>query len=114
MRWGILALGFMLVLSAGLCAQVYRNPITGQDRIQGKIQVLDKAKSTMSLQQIATLANPDPEGLLQVVYDEETSVTLMGKPAKIDDLKKGLRVIVVGKSEKDVLKASQIDMRTEK
>ncbi len=38
----------------------------------------------------------------------------MGKPAIIDDLKEGLRVIVVGKSENDVLKASQIDIRNEK
>jgi hypothetical protein len=112
MRFRILVLGFVLVLGAGLYAQVFRNQITGEDRIHGRIQILDKAKSTMSVQQIATAASP--EIIFHVVYDENTAVTLNGKtPAKTDDLKKELQVVITGKSEKDILKASLIDIRTE-
>ncbi len=41
--------------------------------------------------------------------------SLNGKtPAKPDDLKKGLRVVITGKSEKDILKAGLIDVGSEK
>jgi hypothetical protein len=108
----ILMLGLTLLLNAGLYAQVYRDARTGQDRIHGRVQVLDKAKSTMSVQQPET--HSSAAQLFQVAYNDKTAVTLMGKPAKIDDLKKGLQVVVVGKSEKNILSASQIDIRTEK
>ena len=112
MRFRILLMGFILVLGAGLYAQVVRNQITGEDRIHGRIHVLDKAKSTMSVRQIATTSSP--EIIFHVVYDENTEVTLNGKtPAKADDLKKGLRVVITGKSEKDIIKASLIDIQTE-
>jgi hypothetical protein len=113
MRFRILMMGLILVLAAGLYAQVIRNQITGEDRIHGRIQVLDKAKSTISVQQIATAASP--KILFHVVYNENTAVTMNGiTPAKPDDLKKGLLVVITGKSENDVLVASRIEIRTEK
>jgi hypothetical protein len=108
----ILILGLTLLQNAGLYAQVYRDARTGQDRIHGRIQVLDKVKSTMSVYQPETYSAVAQ--LFQVAYNDKTAVTLMGKPAKIDDLKKGLQVVAVGKSEKNILNASQIDIRTEK
>ncbi len=112
MRFRILVMGFILVLSAGLYAQVFRDPITGQDRIHGKIQVVDKAKSTFRVQQPETYSAAAQS--FQVAYNDKTVVTLNGNRAQIDDLKEGLQVIVVGKSEEDILKASLIDIRTEK
>jgi len=104
----ILVLGFTLLLGAGL-AQVKKDTKSGLDRIDGTIQFLDKAKSTMRLTQTAPA-----RGSWQVVYNDKTAIGWRNKPAKIDDLKEGQRVIVLGKYEKDVLNAARIDIRTEK
>ncbi len=112
MRFRVLVMGFILVLSAGLHAQVFRNQITGQDRVHGMIRILDKAKSILRVQQPETYSVAAQS--FQVAYNDKTVVTLNGNRAQIDDLKEGLQVIVVGKSEEDILKASLIDIRTEK
>ena len=106
----ILVVGLTLVLGTVLYAQVTKDTKTGLDRISGRIQILNKAKSTMSVKQSGT----KPGASWQVVYNDKTAITLMNQAAKIDDLKEGLRVIVLGKYEKDVMNASRIDIRTEK
>ncbi len=105
----ILVLGLTLVLGAGLYAQVKKDKETGMDRIEGTIQTLDKAKSTMTVKQAG-----EKGASWQVAYDEKTAITMRNKPGKADELKEGLRVIVLGKYEKDVLNAARIDIRTEK
>jgi hypothetical protein len=106
----ILVLGLMLVFGAGLYAQIGKDTKTGLDRIDGTIQVLDKAKSTMDLKQRGTTTG----AMWHVAYNDKTTISMRNKPAKIEDLKEGVRVIVLGKYEKDVLNASRIDIRTAK
>ena len=106
----ILVLGLTLVLGAGLYAQVKKDTKTGLDRVEGTIEILNKAKATISVKQ----SGAKPPASWQVAYNDKTAITLRNKPAKIDDLKDGLRVIVLGKYEKNVLNASRIDIRTEK
>ena len=103
----ILVLGFTLVLGAGLYAQVKKDEQSGLDRIEGRIQEIDKDKSTLRVRQSQTV-------LFQVAYNEKTAVTRRNEPASMDDLKEGLRVIVLGKYENDTLNASRIEIRTEK
>lgn len=114
MRRGIpavmmLVLGLTLVLSIGLYAQVKKDKTTGQDRIEGTIQSINKDKSTIMVKQGGTV-NP----IWQVSYDAKTKCTLRNKPAKAEDLKDGMRVIVLGKAEKDAITATRIDIRDEK
>jgi hypothetical protein len=105
----ILVLGFTLVLGAGLYAQVKKDAKTGLDRIEGNIQNLIKDKSTLSVRQIGT-----DKVFWQIAYTDKTKITLKNKPAKIEDLKEGQRLIVLGKYEKDILNASRIDIRSQK
>jgi hypothetical protein len=106
----ILALGLTLVLGAGLYAQIKKDTKTGLDRLSGTIVTLDKAKSTMTVRQAGTTPQPS----WHVAYNDKTAITVMGKPAKVDDLKEGLSVIILGNYEKDVLNATRIDIRTAK
>jgi len=103
----ILVLGLTLVLGVGLYAQVKKDVKSGQDRIEGTIQTLDKAKSSLAVVQSGT-AKPT----WHVVYNPQTKVTMKNKPATADDLKEGKRVIILGKFEKDVMTAARIDIRT--
>jgi hypothetical protein len=103
----ILVLGFTLVLGTGLYAQVKKDEQSGLDRIEGRIQEIDKDNSMLRVRQSESV-------LFQVAYSEETAITRRNEPASMDDLKEGLRVIVLGKYENDTLNASRIDIRTEK
>ncbi len=105
----ILVLGLTLVLSVGLYAQLKKDAKTGLDRLEGTIQTLDKEKFTMSVVQRSAT-----EASWQVAFNDKTAITLKNKPAKIDDLKMGSRVIVLGKFENKVLNAHRIEIRTEK
>ncbi len=105
----ILALVLTLVLGAGLYAQVKKDAKTGLDRVTGLIQDLNKEKFTLTLKQAGTVAK-----FWQVTFNDKTTITLRNKPAKIEDLKLGLRVIILGKVEKDIINASRIEIRTEK
>ena len=106
----ILALALTLVFGAGLYAQVKKDTKTGLDRIEGTIQSMNKADSTMQVTQRGTTAG----AVWKVVYNDKTTIGIRNKPAKIDDLKEGQRVIILGKYEKDVFNASRIDIREEK
>jgi hypothetical protein len=104
-----LVLCLTLVMGIGLFAQVKKDPKTGLDRIEGTVQAINKDKSTFTvLQSGATKAS------WTVAYNDQTKYTLGNQPAKAADLKEELRVIVLGKFEKEVLTAGRIDIRTEK
>jgi hypothetical protein len=105
----ILVLGLTLVLVAGLYGQVKKDAKTGMDRIEGTIAALDKAKSTLTLKQSGASG-----AAWQVAYNDKTVITQRNKPAKIENLKEGLRVIALGKYEQNALNATRIDIRTEK
>ena len=50
----------------------------------------------------------------QVMYDDKTAFTFRNKPAKVEEVKEGRRVIVLGKvNDKNVLVATRIDVRDE-
>ncbi len=104
----ILVLGLALVLGFGLFAQVKKDAKTGQDRIEGKIQTIDKTKSTLDIVQSgSTTAKPT----WHIVYNDQTKFTMRNKPAKADELKEGQRVIILGKYDQNVMTASRIDVR---
>ncbi len=103
----ILVLGLTLVLGFGLFAQVRKDAKTGQDRIEGKVQTLDKAKSALTVLQ----SNVSTNATWRVVFNDKTKITAHNKPARIDDLKVGKRLIVLGKYDQNVMTASQIDIR---
>ncbi len=68
----------MLVLGVGLYAQIKKDTKTGLDRLSGTIEVLDKAKSTMTVKQSGTT-----RASWKVAYNDKTTITQMSKPAKI-------------------------------
>jgi hypothetical protein len=103
----LLVLGLTLVLGFGLFAQVKKDAKTGQDRIEGTIQALDKAKSTLTLVQSSGTTKPT----WHVMYNDQTKFTARNKPAKADNLKEGQRVIILGKYDQNVMTASRIDIR---
>jgi hypothetical protein len=105
----ILVLCLTLVLNIGLFAQVKKDPKSGLDRLEGTVQAINKDKSTLTLVQSgATKAS------WQVAYNDQTKYTMKNQPAKAADLKEGLRVIILGKFEKEIMTAARIDIRTEK
>ena len=104
----VLAVGLTLALVVGVYAQMKKDTETGLDRIEGIVSNLDKAKSTLTVTQRSTQAP------WKVTYTDQTKFTKRNEAAKLDDLKDGLRVIVLGKYADNVMTASRIDMRTEK
>jgi len=103
----LLVLGLTLVLGFGLFAQVKKDAKTGQDRLEGTIQNMDKAKSSLTLAQSSATTKPT----WHVVYTDQTKFTMRNKPAKVDELKEGQRVIILGKFDQNVMTASRIDIR---
>jgi hypothetical protein len=104
----VLVMGFTLVLGIGLYAQVHKDTATGLDRIEGRVQSIQKEKSTLSLQQTGGTI------VWQVVYNAQTKYTIRNKPGKVEDVKEGFRVIVLGKFENNTMTAVRIDVRAEK
>jgi hypothetical protein len=50
----------------------------------------------------------------KVLYNDKTKYSIRNEPAKLEDLKDGLRVIILGKFENETMTAVRIDIRTEK
>src|SRR6266545_5520309 len=74
------------------------------DRLDGRIQMINKDTSTITLEK-GTIKR-------QVVYGGDTKVTYRSKPSSMDEVKEGRRVIVLGKfNDKAQLVASRIDVR---
>jgi hypothetical protein len=79
-----------------------------QDRIDGTIQMMDKATKTVT---VRLRGKPMQR---EVVFDDKTAFTYRNKPATVDELKDGRRVIVLGKTnDKNQLVATRIDVRDE-
>jgi hypothetical protein len=79
-----------------------------EDRLDGRVQVLDKDKSTFTM----TIKG----GTVQrhVIYSGDTKFTFRNKAGSIDQLKEGVRVICLGKFDADGrLMATRIDIREE-
>ena len=80
-----------------------------QDRIDGSVHMIDTATKVVT---VRLQAKPDQR---QVIYDDKTAFTYRNKPSKLEEVKEGRRVIVVGKfNDKGQLVATRIDVRDEK
>ena len=107
-RIGVLAvvLVITLVLIPCLKGQVKKDSRSGMDRLDGTIQSIDKATSTVTLRQTNKVIT------WKVVFSKDTKFTFRNVAATVDELKDGRRVVCLGKIDKDgVLTASRIDMR---
>jgi hypothetical protein len=80
--------------------------VAKQDRVEGSIHMTDKAAKTVTVR----LAGRDMQR--QVLYDDHTKFTFRNKPASVDEVQDGRRVICLGKfNDKLQLVASRIDVR---
>ena len=105
-----LALILSLVLIPCLVAQARKDLKSGQDRLEGTIQSINKDTSTITLRQ----ANKN-NVIWQIVFDKDTKFTFRNKDASVAELKDGIRVICLGKFlEGTKMTATRIDARTEK
>lgn len=79
-----------------------------QDRIDGSVHMIDKATK------IVTVRLRGQQVQREVIYDDKTAFTFRNKPSKLEEVKEGRRVIVVGKhNDKNQLIATRIDVRDE-
>lgn len=77
-----------------------------EQRIDGTVRMLDTAAHTFTVALRARAAER------QVIYNDSTRFTFRNKPAKVEDLKDGRRVIVLGTpNDKNQLVARRIDVR---
>ncbi len=106
-----LFVGFLL--TAGLvAAQEKGKAKERQDRLDGRIQMINKDASTITIRMRSGNATR------QIVYNSNTKIGKFAgrgnpdKPASADDLKDGQRIIAVGKfNDKAQLEATQISIR---
>jgi len=98
-----------LLLGAALAAPAalsYAQDTSKDDRVTGTVQLVKKDANTILVTGEAGNAQS------QVVYNAETKVTSDNKPASIDDVQSGRRVICLGKlNDKGQLVARHIDLR---
>ena len=98
-----------LLLGAALASPTalsYAQDKSKDDRVTGTVQLVKKDANTVLVTGEAGNAQH------QVVYNAETKVTADNKPASIDDVQTGRRVICLGKlNDKGQLVASHIDLR---
>ena len=77
-----------------------------QDRIDGSVHMIDKATKVVT---VRLRGKPQQQ---EVVFDDKTAFTYRNKPATLDEVKEGRRVIVVGKNnDKGQLIATRVDVR---
>jgi hypothetical protein len=77
-------------------------------RIEGTVVLISKDSSRITLQQPGNVRRT-------ILYDEKTKFTFRNKPASIDQLKEGIRVICLGKeNDNKELLATRVDIRSEK
>jgi Cu/Ag efflux protein CusF len=80
----------------------------GETRIDGTVHMVDAATKMVTVR----LRGKGEQR--QVMYDDKTTFTFRNKQAKVEEVKEGRRVIVLGKvNDKNVLVASRIDVRDE-
>jgi hypothetical protein len=105
-----LALILSLVLIPCVLAQAKKDLKTGEDRLEGTIQSINKDTSTITLRQ----ANKN-NIVWQIVFNKDTKFTFRNEPATVAELKDGIRVICLGKFlDGTKMTAVRIDARTEK
>jgi hypothetical protein len=76
------------------------------DRVAGTVQLINKETKTIL---VSSEANNKQS---QVMYDDKTKITKDNKPASIDDVQNGQRVICIGSTnDKGQLHAARIDVR---
>jgi hypothetical protein len=104
----VCTLSLALVLGTGLFAQVRKDAETGLDRIEGRIQAVNKDKSLIMIKQSGGMS-------WEVTFDANTKFTKLNKPSALDQMKEGDRVICLGKAagKDNKLAASRIDARAE-
>lgn len=74
---------------------------------QGYVVRVSKDESSIDLR-----GGPSPSKMMRKVsFDSSTEWTKLGKPAKMDDVKEGSFVIVLGNVDKGVLHATRVDLR---
>ena len=96
-------LAVALVGPATLSAQEQKKP---EERVSGTVEIINKETKTIVLQ------GTGGEAQKQLMYDEKTVVTKDNKPAKIEDVSSGQRLICVGHTgEKGMFLAHRIDIR---
>lgn len=105
----LLSLGIILTfaLAMPVAAKDKKDSSPKEGRVSGTVHMINKDTSTITVQ----------KGNLQrqVVYSGDTKWTYRNKPATMDDLKEGRRVIAIGTwDEKTRLMASRVDIRTGK
>ena len=77
-----------------------------EERVSGTVEIINKEKMTIVLQ------GTGGEAQKQLMYDEKTVVTKDNKPAKIEDVSSGQRLICVGHTgDKGMFLAHRIDIR---
>jgi len=106
--WAIvLMLISSLVLAPGLFSQIKQDPQSKLDSIEGTVQSIDKVKMTLVVRERGT-SNLD----YTIIYNDKTTYTYRNGPAKVEDVKDGVRIVVLGKAEgANKLNAARIDIR---
>ncbi len=103
----VLMLVSSLVLAPGLFSQIKNDPKTKLDSIEGTVQSIDKTKMTMVIREKGT-SNLD----YTIIFTDKTTYTYRNEPGKAEDVKDGVRVVVLGKAEgANKLAAYRIDIR---
>ena len=106
-----------LFVAMGVCLAValtlWAMPAAAQekekaDRVEGNIQSLDKATSTVT---VTLRGKPNT---VQVIFSDKTVFTFRNKAGTVEDVKTGRHVICLGRlNDKNQLMATQIDVRDE-
>ena len=103
--FGILLMPVWASAQAG-SAQAGKEQKAKEQRIEGNIRMMDKEAHTITVRVRGKVLER------AVVYNDDTKFTFRNKPAKVEDLKDGSRVIVLGTpNDKNQLVASRIDIR---
>ena len=77
-----------------------------EERVSGTVQIINKETKTIVMEATGG------EAQKQLMYDEKTVVTKDNKPAKIEDVSSGQRLICVGHTgDKGMFLAHRIDIR---
>jgi hypothetical protein len=106
MKHAFFGLCLAVLLALGITLQVSAKDKTSDkvDRLDGRVQMMNKDNSTITVQK-GTMRR-------QVVYGPDTKFTYRNKPATLEDVQEGRRVICLGKyNDKTQLVASRIDVR---
>ncbi len=104
----VMGLVCLIALVPGVYAQATKDAKSGLDRIEGYVVTIDKEKSALTVRQ-----KSGTNIVWNVAYNADTKFTYRNAVSKVDEVKDGRRVIILGKFDaKNVLQATRIDVRT--